>query len=221
MSRSLPMRTIVYGARTRYAAEVAEIFARLAYEAVVYADNLPGGPEPPPVGPIVLADDLDPTDGEVGVIVPIFAPALRKRVVAEAAARGYRIFPVLTDPTSVIARSATLGRGTIVNALVVVASNTAIGQFVNVNRSTSIGHDNTIGDYVSFGPGCVVMGNVTLGTGAFVGGASTLLPDITVGANAVIGAGSVVTHDVPANTLVIGSPARAVRETSGYGEQGV
>ena len=33
----------------------------------------------------------------------------------------------------------------------------------------------------------------------------------SIGDNAVIGAGSVVTHDVPANTIVAGNPAKHLR----------
>lgn len=34
---------------------------------------------------------------------------------------------------------------------------------------------------------------------------------VEIGDNSVVGAGSVVTKDVPANTVVVGSPARVVR----------
>ncbi|MGA8620640.1 MAG: acyltransferase [Candidatus Sulfotelmatobacter sp.] len=48
--------------------------------------------------------------------------------------------------------------------------------------------------------------------GASIGTGSTILCGITVGENAVIGAGSVVTHDVPANAIVAGNPARMMRK---------
>jgi acetyltransferase-like isoleucine patch superfamily enzyme len=48
--------------------------------------------------------------------------------------------------------------------------------------------------------------------GASVGTSSTILCGITIGENAVIGAGSVVTHDVPANAIVAGNPARMMRK---------
>jgi UDP-2-acetamido-3-amino-2,3-dideoxy-glucuronate N-acetyltransferase len=43
--------------------------------------------------------------------------------------------------------------------------------------------------------------------GASIGANATILPGITVGRNAMVGAGAVVTHSVPANAIVIGSPA--------------
>ena len=48
-------------------------------------------------------------------------------------------------------------------------------------------------------------------TGASIGSGSTILSNVTIGENALIGAGSVVTHDVPANAIVAGNPARVFR----------
>ena len=221
MRFELPPRLLVYGCRSRYAAEVAEILNRLEYAAVRYVDNMADGPELPPVSPVVEVHELEPPDADTGVTVPVFAPGNRKQVVDECTARGYSRFPVLVDPTAVVASSSEVGDGSVLNAVAVVASNTVIGSFVSVNRSTSIGHDNLIGDFVSFGPGCVLMGHVEVGRGAFIGGGAVLLPGVRVGENAVVGAGSVVSSEVPQHTVAIGNPARIVRETKGYGEVGV
>jgi UDP-2-acetamido-3-amino-2,3-dideoxy-glucuronate N-acetyltransferase len=44
--------------------------------------------------------------------------------------------------------------------------------------------------------------------GASIGSNATILCGITIGENALVGAGAVVTKDVPANTVVAGSPAK-------------
>lgn len=48
--------------------------------------------------------------------------------------------------------------------------------------------------------------------GASIGTSATILCGVTIGENAVVGAGSVVTHDVPANAVVAGNPARMMRK---------
>ena len=51
----------------------------------------------------------------------------------------------------------------------------------------------------------------TVGDGVLIGAGSILLGAITVGDGANVGAGSVVVDNVPANTTVVGNPARVVR----------
>lgn len=46
----------------------------------------------------------------------------------------------------------------------------------------------------------------------WIGANVIILPGVTIGRHSAIGAGSVVTKDVPANCLVVGNPARVVRE---------
>jgi UDP-2-acetamido-3-amino-2,3-dideoxy-glucuronate N-acetyltransferase len=48
-------------------------------------------------------------------------------------------------------------------------------------------------------------------SGASIGSGSVILCDVTIGENAIVGAGSVVTKNVPANAVVVGSPARVLR----------
>jgi UDP-2-acetamido-3-amino-2,3-dideoxy-glucuronate N-acetyltransferase len=46
---------------------------------------------------------------------------------------------------------------------------------------------------------------------ASIGSNSTILCGVTVGEAAIVGAGSVVLHDVPAETIVAGNPAKVIR----------
>ena len=47
---------------------------------------------------------------------------------------------------------------------------------------------------------------------ATIGGGANLLPNITIGKNAIVGANSVVTKNVPDSKVVMGIPARIVRD---------
>ena len=52
----------------------------------------------------------------------------------------------------------------------------------------------------------------TLRRGCRIAANVTLLPGVEIGEDALVGAGSVVTRSVPPRTVVVGSPARVVRE---------
>ena len=52
----------------------------------------------------------------------------------------------------------------------------------------------------------------TIRRGARIGGGAVLLPGIEIGEEAFVGAGAVVLRDVPARAVVVGNPARQIRE---------
>jgi acetyltransferase-like isoleucine patch superfamily enzyme len=52
----------------------------------------------------------------------------------------------------------------------------------------------------------------TIRRGARVGGAAVLLPGIEIGEEAFVGAGAVVIRDVPPRVVVVGNPARVIRD---------
>ena len=56
---------------------------------------------------------------------------------------------------------------------------------------------------------------VAIGDDAWIGAQSVILRGVTVGPRAIVAAGSVVTHDVPADAIVGGNPARLIRFIDG------
>ncbi|WP_295393307.1 acyltransferase [uncultured Thiodictyon sp.] len=58
------------------------------------------------------------------------------------------------------------------------------------------------------GPDSRSFKKVTIKRGAWVTVNCTILPGVTIGENAIIAAGSVVNHDIPANVVAAGVPAR-------------
>jgi bifunctional UDP-N-acetylglucosamine pyrophosphorylase/glucosamine-1-phosphate N-acetyltransferase len=98
--------------------------------------------------------------------------------------------------------------------------NSRIGAGTIISHFSYLG-DATVGEGVNIGAGTVTCNfdgqqkNPTLiEDGAFVGSGTMIVAPVRVGAGAKIGAGSVVTHDVPANSLAYGVPARVKKENS-------
>jgi acetyltransferase-like isoleucine patch superfamily enzyme len=54
----------------------------------------------------------------------------------------------------------------------------------------------------------------TIRRGARIGGGAILLPGIEIGEEAFVGAGAVVLDDVPARAVVVGNPARQIRDVA-------
>jgi sugar O-acyltransferase (sialic acid O-acetyltransferase NeuD family) len=208
---------LLYACRTPYADEIVEIIWRTDGTAAVFVDNLPDPPASR-LGAVIRPADLTAAQKRLPTLIPLITPGHRYEVEAEARALGLARFPALIDPSAIVARTADIGEGSVVNAQAMIGAHALLGRFVHVNRSVSIGHDARIEDYVTMGPGCVLAGHVTLETGCFVGAGAILGPNVRVGANAIVGIGAVVLQNIPPNVTVIGNPARIVRtQSTGYG----
>jgi maltose O-acetyltransferase len=53
---------------------------------------------------------------------------------------------------------------------------------------------------------------VVIGEEVWIGAGAIILPGVKIGSYAIVGAGAVVTHDVPEKQVVVGVPARGIRE---------
>ena len=90
-----------------------------------------------------------------------------------------------------------------------ITGNMTIGNHVFISVLVATTNDNAMGrdgyseEHVK---GPVIHDNVT------VGAAANILPNVEIGENSIVGAGSVVTKDVPASKVVMGVPAKVVRD---------
>jgi maltose O-acetyltransferase len=104
------------------------------------------------------------------------------------------------------------------------------GVYINILCTILDCNEVHIGDHVMIGPnvqmytaahllqaeariqGWEVAKPIVIEDNVWLGGGAILLPGVTIGRNAVVGAGAVVSRSVPANMVVVGNPARVIRE---------
>ena len=208
---SVSKRLVIFGVCAPLTIDVEESCARLGIEIAAGVRNVPGRSFASEALTVIEADRVPEALRALVIALPLFTPAHRRAALEHAYRLGFPRAETVVDPTSVVARSATIGHGVYVNAGCTVAGAASLGDFALVNRAASIGHHTRLGDFVSIGPGAVLTGSIQVGRGAVIGAGAIILPELEIGAHAMVGAGSVVTRSVPAGCLVVGNPARVVR----------
>ena len=120
-----------------------------------------------------------------------------------------------------------LGDDVVVGRGSLVENDTSIGDRTKIQANAYVTAYSTLEEDVFIAP-CVVTTNdnfmgrtekrhalrkgPTIRRGARIGGGAVLLPGIEIGEEAFVGAGAVVLRDVPARALMVGNPARQIRE---------
>jgi acetyltransferase-like isoleucine patch superfamily enzyme len=129
---------------------------------------------------------------------------------------------------SVIREKTIIGHDTYIGSLTVMEGDTVIGNYVGINAQSHITKFCSIGDYTFIGPlfggandrtmthrranhGQNLVG-FTTGKYVRIAVGVTALPGVHFGEGCIVGAGAVVTKDVPAYKVVMGIPARVVRD---------
>ena len=163
-------------------------------------------------------EPLPPTVIGAGTIVSTGA------IVFAGSTIGERV--ILGDQSCVRERVA-IGDDVVVGRGSLVENDTTIGAMTKIQADAYITAYSTLEEHVFIAP-CVVttndnwmgrtekrFGNIkgpTIRRGARIGGGAILCPAIEIGEDAFVGAGAVVTKDVPPRVVVVGSPARVLRD---------
>src|SRR4051794_35541645 len=163
-------------------------------------------------------EDLAPSELGAGTIVSTGA------VVFAGSTIGARV--IIGDQSCVRERVA-IGDDVVVGRGALIENDTTVGALTKIQANAYITAYSTLEDNVFIAP-CVVTTNdnfmgrterrhklikgPTIRRGARVGGGAILCPGIEVGEEAFVGAGAVVTKDVPPHVIVVGNPARVLRD---------
>jgi len=136
---------------------------------------------------------------------------------------------VILGDQSCVRERVTIGDDVVVGRGSLVENDTTIGAMTRIQAEAYITAYSTLEEHVFIAP-CVVTTNdnfmgrterrhalmkgPTIRRGARIGGGAVLCPGIEIGEEAFVGAGAVVTRDVPPRVIVVGNPARVLRDVS-------
>lgn len=175
-------------------------------------------PQPAPTSINKSRPDLPPLRLGAGCIVGAHAVIYRGTVIGEKC---------LIADLSFVREGTEIGDYVIVGAHVAVENRVKIGSYTKIQTGAYITAAVTIEDHVFIAPRVVTTndnymgrteerfkhwGGATIRRGARIGADVTLLPNVEVGEEAFVAAGSLVTRDVRPRTLVMGSPAKYLRD---------
>lgn len=132
---------------------------------------------------------------------------LREKLADKAASLGYK-FPVIRDPSAIVADSASVGEGTFIGKNVVINVESKVGKHCIINTGAIIEHECEVGDFSHISVGTTLCGKVNIGGNCMIGSGSTVIQRVNIGNNSIVGAGAVVNKDLPAQCAAAGVPAR-------------
>lgn len=176
-----------------------------------------------PIGTIlydypVLGRPEDMADREYGDVCFSYSPILSMSYGKTNAERLERIglplerFATLIHPLASVARHSQIGHGVVVMSMVQIRQGAKIGNHVILLSGSSVGHDSAVADYSFIANSAVIGAHDSLERGTYLGSNAVTLERITLGEWCLVGIGAVVIRDVPPMAVVVGNPARFIKE---------
>lgn len=124
----------------------------------------------------------------------------RKKLISTLKARSAK-FATLIHHTAMVARTAKIGEGNVINPMCMIGPNANIGDFNILTSGTLISHDCVVGSNNAFST-AILCGHVKLGNDNSFGIRATVIPKVSIGNRNIIQAGMIVDKDVQDDTTV-------------------
>jgi len=122
-------------------------------------------------------------------------------------------FATLIHPTAIIPKGfCSIGNGVLMAPLTQLSPDTTVEDNCILLPNSFLGHDSTMKRFSHITSNSVIGGNVTVGRGAHVGTNATVRENVSIGDFALVGSGSVVLNNVPENSIVVGNPAKILKQ---------
>lgn len=134
---------------------------------------------------------------------------IRKNLYFKMKRLGFN-FPVIIDPSAVVAEDATIGEGTYIGKNAVVNAGAKIGMNCIINTSAVVEHECVVGDFSHLAVASVLCGQSQVGEGCFLGANSTIIQRLKISNRCVVGAGSVVLSSIDSDCTAVGVPAKVI-----------
>jgi len=120
----------------------------------------------------------------------------------------------LIDPDAFVSRTSRIGLGCVIYPGCFIGLNARVGDFAFCLPGCTISHDDVLEDGVTLASGVRLAGSVHIGAGSYLGQGCTVRQNVRIGAMSLVGMGAVVLEDVPAGSVVVGNPARRLRDNA-------
>lgn len=135
----------------------------------------------------------------------------RKREICRSLDALAPVYAKAIHPTAVIARTAEIGHGVIVNPGAVVQPFARVGNHVMIHAGAIVEHDCVVSDFANIAPRAILAGHVKVGQCSTVYAGAVIIPGVNLGESCVVGAGAVVLRDVADGVTVAGVPAKQLQ----------